>query len=138
MSRPLSITQRSPRARHPLRYADLLALVAATPVVLLSGASAVGFVAGVGTWLMIRGLGAMLDHARKVSDGMSRQLGLWLGYRLVRIVLLAGPTIAVREAAGQSAGLTTVAVVASALTIQLFGSVIDRYASAQHSAGVSP
>jgi hypothetical protein len=135
---PPLFTQRSARGRHPLRYADLIALAVATPVVLLSGASAVGYLAGAVTWLVIRGLGAALDHTTEANAGMTQQLGLWLGYRVVRILLLAGATIAVREAVDQNAGITVLAVVASEFTIQLFGSVIDRYASAQHSAGASP
>jgi hypothetical protein len=49
--------------------------------------------------------------------------------------LLAAATIVVRESVDKIAGITALAVIASAFTIQLFGSTIDRYARAQHSAG---
>ena len=129
---PPLFTQPSPGTPQPLRYADLIALAVATPVLLLGGASAAGFGVGAGTWLVIRGLGVMLENRRSVGDPLAQQLGLWLGYRLARILLLAGATIAVREAVDENAGITALAVVASAFTIQLFGAVIDRYARAHH------
>jgi hypothetical protein len=121
----------------PLRYADLIALAVATPVLLLSGTSVVGYGVGVGAWLVIRGLGVALERARRANSGLSQQMALWLGYRLARILVLAGAAIAVRETVDENAGITAVAVIASAFTIQLFGSVIDRYMHAQRSAGVS-
>jgi hypothetical protein len=120
-----------------IRYADLIALAAATPALLLSGASAAGYGAGVAAWLMIRGVGLALERPGSGSSGRSRQSALWLGYRLARIIVLAGATIAVREAADESAGITSLAVIASAFAIQRFASVIDRYARAQRSPGAS-
>jgi hypothetical protein len=114
----------------------LIALAVAAPVLLLSGVSVAGFGVGAATWLVIRGLGAVLDHRRSVGSAQAQQLGLglglWLGYRLARILLLAGATIAVREAVDENAGITALAVVVSAFTIQLAGAVIDRYAGADH------
>jgi H+/Cl- antiporter ClcA len=112
-------------------------LAVATPALLLGGASVVGFVVGVAAWLVIRGLGVALERARRASSEASQQLTLWLGYRLARILVLAGAAITVREAVDENAGITVVAVIASAFTIQLFGSVIDRYTHAQRSAGAS-
>jgi hypothetical protein len=126
-----------PAGSRTLRYADLIALAVATPVLLLSGTSAVGYGVGVGAWLVIRGLGVALERSRRASSGLSQQMALWLGYRLARILVLAGAAIVVREAVDQSAGITAVAVIASAFTLQLFGSVIDRYTRAQRSAGAS-
>jgi hypothetical protein len=121
----------------PLRYADLIALAVAAPVLVLSGASVAGYGAGVATWLVIRGLGLALERVRSGSSAPSRQTTLWLGYRLARILVLAGATIAVREAADENAGITSLAVIASAFTLQLLGSVIDRNARAQRSPGAS-
>jgi hypothetical protein len=126
------------RALRPLRYADLIALAVATPIVLLSGASAAGFGAGAATWLVIRALGLALASAVDGTTGPREKAALWLGYRLARIFLLAAATIAVRESVDSNAGITALAVVASAYTIQLLASTIDRYGRAQHSAGVSP
>lgn len=136
MSQPLS-TQPPLGGPRPLRYADLIAIAVATPIVTLSGTSVVGYGVGVGAWLVIRGLGVALERTRRVSLELSQQMALWLGYRLARILVLAGAAIAVRETVDENAGITTVAVIASAFTIQLFGLVIDRYTHAQRSAGAS-
>jgi hypothetical protein len=123
------------RALRPLRFADLIALAVAAPVLLLSGASAAGYGVGAATWLVIQGLGLALNHMTAAITGLREQVALWLGYRLVRIILLGGATIAVREAVDKSAGITALAVIASAFTIQAFGSIIDRPGRARHSAG---
>jgi hypothetical protein len=136
MQPPLPI-QPSPGGLRLLRYADLIALAVATPLLLLGGASVVGYMVGVGAWLVIRGLGVALERTRRTSSGLSTQMALWLGYRLARILVLAGAAIAVRETVDENAGITAVAVIASAFTIQLFGLVIDRYTHAQRSAGAS-
>ena len=120
-----------------LRYADLIALAVGTPVLLVSGASVAGYGVGVGAWLVIRGLGVGLECARGVSSGLSRQMTLWAGYRVARVLVLAGAAIAVREAVDENAGVTAVAVIASAFTVQLIGSVIDRYTHPRRSAGTS-
>jgi hypothetical protein len=123
------------RTVRPLRYADLIALAVAAPVVLLSGASAAGYGAGGATWLVIRALGLVLESATGGLTGLEERVALWLGYRLARIFLLAAAAIAVREAVDKIAGITALAVIASAFTIQLVGSTIGRYARAQHSSG---
>jgi hypothetical protein len=125
------------RALRSLRYADLLALAVAAPIALVSGASAAGYAAGAATWLVIRTLGFALDSTTAAITGLKEQIALRLAYRLARIVLLAGATIAAREAVGNNAGITALAVIASAFTIQLFGSLIDRGGRPQHSAGAS-
>ncbi|HEV3055583.1 MAG TPA: hypothetical protein VGX45_13065 [Solirubrobacteraceae bacterium] len=130
-------TERSPGGARALRYADLVALAVATPALLIGGASVVGYVVGVGAWLVIRGLGAALERMRHGSSEPSEQMTLSLGYRLARILVLAAAAITVREAVDENAGITVVAVIASAFTIQLFGSVIGRYTHAQRSAGAS-
>jgi hypothetical protein len=126
------------RALRSLRYADLVALVVAAPILLLSGASAVGYGVGAASWLLIRALGLALESATGGITGLKEQIALWLGYRVARIFLLAATTIAVREAVDKTAGITALAVIASAFTIQLFGSTIGRHGRAQHSAGVRP
>jgi hypothetical protein len=125
---PPLLAQSSHGGLRPLRYADLIALAVATPLLLLGGASLVGYVVGVGAWLVIRGLGVALEHRRRTSSGLSTQMALWLGYRLARILVLAGAAIAVRETVDENAGITAVAVIVSAFMIQLCGLVIDRYA----------
>jgi hypothetical protein len=125
------------RALRPLRYADLIALAVAAPPLLLDGASAVGYGVGTATWLVSRALGSAVETTTGEITELKDKVALRLGYRLARIFLLAAATIAVREAVDKTAGITALAVIASAFTIQLFGSTIDRYVRAQHSAGAS-
>ena len=125
------------RALRPLRYADLIALAVAAPIALLGGASAVGYAVGAATWLVIRAFGVALDDMTRVITGPTERIALRLGYRLARIVLLAAATIAVREAVDKNAGITALAVIASAFTIQLFASLIARGGRPRHSAGAS-
>src|ERR1700730_2305937 len=94
------------RVLRPLRYADLIALAVAAPIVLLSDTSAAGYGVGAATWLVIRALGLALDSMAGVMTGLSEQVALRLGYRLARIFLLAGATVAVREAVDKEAGIT--------------------------------
>jgi hypothetical protein len=122
------------RALRPLRYADLIVLAVAAPILLLSGTSAAGYGVGAATWLVIRALGLAVDRPTGVTTGLKDEAALRLGYRLARIILLAGATIAVREALDENAGITTLAVIASAFTIQLVGSLIERGGRPQHSA----
>ena len=119
---------------HPLRYLDLIVLAVAAPPLLLSGTSAIGYGVGAATWLLIRALGRAVESSRD-AIGLNQQAALWLAYRLARILLLAAATIAVREAVDKNAGITVLAVIASAFTIQLLGSLLERYARAQRSAG---
>jgi hypothetical protein len=126
------------RALRPLRYADLIALAVAAPPLLLGGASPVGYGVGTATWLVIRALELALESTAGVTTALKDQVALWLGFRLARIFLLAAATIAVREAVDENAGLTALAVIASAFTIKLLASTIDRYGRAQNSAGARP
>jgi hypothetical protein len=75
---------------------------------------------------VIRALGLALDSTTAVDAGRNEQVAPMLGYRLARIILLAGATIAVREAVDKDAGITALAVIAAAFTIQLCGSSIYR------------
>jgi hypothetical protein len=122
-------------ALRQLRYADLIALAAAAPIVVLSGTSAAGYGVGVAAWLLIRGLGMALDSTTAVATGLTEQIALRLGYRLARIFLLAGATIAARYAVDKNAGITALAVIAAAFTIRLFASLFDGGGRPHHSAG---
>ena len=78
-----------------------------------------------------------LERAMGGIAGLRQGVALWLGYRLARIFLLAVATIAARGAIDNAAGITALGVIASAFTIQLFGSTIGRYGHARRSAGTS-
>jgi hypothetical protein len=56
-------------------------------------------------------------------------------YKLETTILLSVATVAVSEAVDKNAGITALAVIASAFTIQLFGSLIVRGGRPRRSAG---
>lgn len=108
------------RRPRPLRYVDLLAFAGAASVVLLGGVSPAGYpVGGAVTWLVIRALDLALDSVTAVDASRNEQVAPRLGYTLARIILLARATIAAREAVDKDAGITALAVIAAAFTIQL-------------------
>ena len=111
--------------RH-LRFLDLILLVVIMPAAVAADVPAAGFGAGVGTWLVLRALGAAVEHqadALRAQDGLiaglSRELGLRLAYRLTRALALATASILVVNELGRRDGLTTIVVLTLACTVQL-------------------
>jgi hypothetical protein len=100
-------------------------VVLAAPIVLLTGASAVGYAIGAGAWLALRVVGVAVERAVSASPDARRQIGLRLGYILGRVFLLALAVILARRS-GQDAGLTALGVVVVAFTIQLVTSAVSR------------
>ena len=109
-----------------LRYFDIALLVVAAPILLLIGVSPAGYGIGAGAWVVLRAVGVGVErYARGVSEP-PRAIGVRLGYMLGRLFALAIAVILVRKADGQGAGLTCLAVVVAAFTVQLAISAINR------------
>jgi hypothetical protein len=102
-----------------LRYFDVAVLVVAAPIMLLIGVPAGGYLVGAGAWIVLRAVGVGIEHAATTVPGASQQIGLRLGYMLARLFLLAGAVIVARQAFGRDAGITALAVVVFAFTVQL-------------------
>ncbi len=109
-----------------LRYLDVALLVIAAPIMILIGVSAAGYAAGAGAWIVLRLLGVAVERFATETKEPSRQIGIRLGYMLGRLFLLALAVILVRKGSGQDAGLTALAVIVFAFTIQLAVSAINR------------
>jgi hypothetical protein len=114
------------RGTSPLRYLDVLLLVVAAPIMLLIGVSAAGYAAGAGAWIALRAVGIGVERVAGTVTEPSQQIGLRLGYMLGRLFLLALAIILVRKGSGQDAGLTALAVIVFAFTVQLVVSAINR------------
>jgi hypothetical protein len=109
-----------------LRYFDVALLVVAAPILLLIGVSPAGYGVGAGAWVALRVVGVAVErYAGQVSEP-PRAVGVRLGYMLGRLFALAIAVILVRKANGQGAGLTCLAVVVAAFTVQLAISAINR------------
>jgi hypothetical protein len=108
-----------------LRYLDVLVIVIAAPILLLIGASAVGYLAGAGAWIALRVAGAVVEHYAVTADAR-QQISLRLGYLLARVFLLALTVILVRRGAGKDPALTALLVIVVAFTINMVLSFADR------------
>ena len=109
-----------------LRYFDVALLVVAAPIMLLIGVPAGGYLLGAGAWIVLRGVGVGIEHDATTVPAASQQFGLRLGYMLARLFLLAGAVIVARQAFGRDAGITALAVVVFAFTVQLVISAFVR------------
>ncbi|MBV8431105.1 MAG: hypothetical protein JO244_08085 [Solirubrobacterales bacterium] len=109
-----------------LRYLDVVLLVVGAPLLLLMGVSAVGYLVGAGTWIVLRVAGSALErHLRDVTDPR-REISLRLAYLIARVFLLALAVILVRRSEGQGPALTTLGVIVFAFTIHLVISFTQR------------
>jgi hypothetical protein len=100
-------------------------VVAAAPILLLMGVSAVGYGAGAGAWLILRAVGVGVDRVAETSDARA-QVSLRLGYMLGRLFVLALVVVLARRNGGQDAGLAALLVVVIAFTVQLLVSALNR------------
>jgi hypothetical protein len=109
-----------------IAYLDVVLVVLAAPIVVLTGASALGYGIGAGAWLALRVVGLGLERALSAAPDARRQISLRMGYMLGRLFLLALAVVLARRDGGQSAGLTALVVVVVAFTVQLAASAVSR------------
>jgi hypothetical protein len=109
-----------------LAYLDVVVLAVATPIVLLIGVSAVGYLAGAGAWVVLRAAGVAVERVAGSLKDPRSEITLRLGYLLGRLFLLAIAVILVRNASGRDAGLTALLVIVFAFTMQLLLSFLNR------------
>ncbi|HKR98559.1 MAG TPA: hypothetical protein VJU79_03490 [Candidatus Dormibacteraeota bacterium] len=102
-----------------LRYFDVAILVVAAPIMLLIGVPAAGYAVGAGAWILLRAVGVGVERAAAAAPEASQQIGLRLAYMLGRLFLLALAIILARQEWGRDAGITALAVVVFAFTVQL-------------------
>jgi len=108
----------------PLRYIDVILIVAAAPVLLLIGVPAVGYAAGGGAWIALRAVGVAVERWAAASGDAARELTVRLFYALGRVLVLALVVILVRRGAGKDDGLTALLVIVFAFTVQLAVSLV--------------
>jgi hypothetical protein len=109
-----------------LAYLDVVVLALATPIMLLIGVSAVGYLVGAGVWVALRAAGLAVDRAIAAVQDPRREITLRLGYLLGRLFGLAIAIILVRNGSGRDAGLTALVVIVFAFTMQLILSFLNR------------
>jgi hypothetical protein len=109
-----------------LAYLDVAIVVLATPIMLLIGVPAVGYLVGAGVWIVLRAAGVAVERAAGALDDPRREASLRLAYLLGRLFLLAIAVILVRNGAGRDDGLTALLVIVFAFTVQLVLSFLNR------------
>jgi hypothetical protein len=116
-----------------LSFLDVVVLVVAAPIMLLIGVPAGAYGIAAGAWIVLRALGvgveryaiATKDVNRSITD-VNRIIGVRLGYMLGRLFALAIVVILLNKSGGQNSGLTALAVIVFAFTVQLITSALSR------------
>ena len=101
-------------------------VIAAAPILLLVGVSAVGYLIGASAWTVMRVLGVAADRHATSLRHVVHQASFRLAYRMTRVVLLAAAAVAASKAGGQNDGLAALFVIVIAFTIQLAATIIER------------
>jgi hypothetical protein len=109
-----------------LAYLDVAIVAVATPIMLLIGVPAVGYLVGAGAWIVLRAAGVGVERVADALDDPRREITLRLSYLMARLFLLAIAVILVRNGSGRDAGLTALVVIVFAFTLQLLLSVLTR------------
>ncbi|MGB0098142.1 MAG: hypothetical protein WBP81_37095 [Solirubrobacteraceae bacterium] len=109
-----------------LRYLDVVLVLLAAPILLLIGVPALGYGVGAGAWLLLRAVGIAVERTASASSDARIQITVRLGYMLGRIFLLALAVILARRSGGRDDGLTALAVIVFAFTVQLATSAANR------------
>jgi hypothetical protein len=109
-----------------LRYLDVVLVIVGAPILILMGASAAGYAAGGGAWIVLRAVGAVMDRYLAAGADARREISLRLAYLIARVFLLALAVILVRRGDGKDAALTALAVIVFAFTVALVVSFIQR------------
>jgi hypothetical protein len=107
-----------------VEYLDVVLVVLAAPIALLTGVSAVGYGVGAGAWLVLRVVGLAVERAASSAEPR-QQISLRMGYMLGRLFLLALAVVLARRDS-QNAGLAALVVVVVAFTVQLATAAVSR------------
>jgi len=121
----VSVTTPADRSLWLLRYFDVVVILVAAPIMLLIGVSASGYLTAAAAWIGLRLVGVAVDRYVAAVD-LTRSTAIRMVFMLTRLFALAIVVILVRQADGQAAGLTCLAVVVFAFTISLFISALNR------------
>jgi hypothetical protein len=104
---------------NPLRWIDVILVVAVAPFVLLTGMPALGYVVGAGAWIATRLLATLVERRAAASDNPRTVAGLMLFLGLGRAWLLGLSILVVGLTGSRKDGLTAAIVVAAAFTLYL-------------------
>ena len=101
----------------PLRYLDVVLVVAALPFVAFAGLPLLGYGVGAVAWMLQRGAGVALERQARQSNDIRRQIGLNVGGTIARAWIVGGAILAVGLAGEREDGLTAAVLVLVAFTV---------------------
>jgi hypothetical protein len=108
------------------RYIDVVLVTLAAPILLLIGVPALGYLVGMGAWILLRAIGELVERRAGAIGDVSKELSVRLVYVIGRVFALALVIVLVRRGAGKDQGLTTLLVIVFAFTVALLVSLINR------------
>jgi len=110
----------------PVRYLDLVLIVALLPLVVLADLPLLGYLVGAGAWTAQRLLGTWLDARAAASADVKRSVGIMLAGVMGRAWLMGLTILAVGLAGAREDGLMAALLVFFAFTVYLALSLILR------------
>ncbi len=110
----------------PLRWLDVILVVAAAPFVLLMGGPALGFLVGGAGWILARLGGHLLEGAAKRSSDPRTQVGITFATGLGRAWFLGLVILAVGLLGEREDGLAAALLIFAAFTVYLIVGIAMR------------
>ena len=100
-----------------LRFLDVSLVLAAAPLVLLSGMPRLGYAVAAGAWLLTRAGSALMQARARRAGSVAGRAGLQLAAMMSRVWLVAGAVLLARYAGGRDDGIMAAALVLVAFTV---------------------
>lgn len=110
----------------PIRYFDVLLVLAFLPFGLLAGLPALGVVGGVAIWIGQRAVGVAIDSWAAGQDDFRRATGARFAGGMARPLLLGLTILAIGQGGQREDGLTAALIALVAFTIYMVLSFIFR------------
>ena len=110
----------------PLRWLDVVLVVAASPFALLMGAPALGYVVGAVAWIVVRVGGHQLEKVAKRSPDVRREVGIVFFLGMGRAWIAALAVLLAGILGSRPDGLTAALLVFAAFTIYLITGIALR------------
>jgi hypothetical protein len=110
----------------PIRYLDVLLIVAFAPFALLAGLPALGYLVGGAAWIVQRALAAVIESKSRAATDPKKAVGLGLAGVMGRAWLMGLTILLVGLLGAREDGLTAALLVLVAFTIYLGLTVILR------------
>ncbi len=110
----------------PIRYFDVLLVLAFLPFGLLAGLPELGVVAGVAVWIVQRAIGVAIDNYAAGQDDFRRATGVTFAGGMLRPLFIGLTILAIGQIGEREDGLTAALIALVAFTVYMILSFIFR------------